>query len=90
MPSKRKFHKTVITLEVLSERPIGEMGIEDIAYEVTRGNFSGQWKPTETVELDGPQAAAELQAQGSDPDFFGLTANGEDADDHLNEASPEA
>lgn len=85
MPSQRKFYRSVVTLEILSETPIadrlGEMRLEDIAYEITDGDWSGDWN-SEHDELDGPAMAKALQAQGSDPGFFRLTEDGEDDDEN--------
>lgn len=85
MPSKRKFYRTLITLEVLSQEPLPSMSLADLAYATTEGDCSGQFKQTTERELDGPQAAAALIAQGSDPGFFGLTEDGQDDEDHQEE-----
>ena len=78
----RKFYKTRITVEVLSEEPLCD-GLElDAVYEfIVNGPGSGtvKWHPPQ--ELDGKQAARALRKQGSDPGFFRLADNGEDADD---------
>lgn len=80
MPSKRKFYKTTITMEVLSEVPIPEdQGLEVIV----RGGYAGGYSldyTRKTAEIDGPTAAKALEAQNSDPNFFGLTPEGDDED----------
>jgi hypothetical protein len=74
MASGRKFYRTVVTVEILSEEPFdGSQDLEFIGHEITEGDCSG--KQTVTVdndEVDGPTAAALLVAQGSDPEFFGF------------------
>ena len=77
--SKRKFYRTVFTVEVLSEEPIRpDIDLVDLAYEITDGHASGRMDITEGKVLTGPQAAVALKAQGSDPEFFQLNDKGED------------
>lgn len=80
VPSGRKFYKTIVSFEVLSEEPIGEMSLGDVLVECAVGSFSG--RPLDPVEavLTGPEAADALKEQGSDPGFFNLTPDGQDAD----------
>jgi hypothetical protein len=75
----RKFYKTTITIEVLSEEPIPEeMDLADIIQESSEGAFSrGVVSEKETV-LNGEQAVKALAEQGSDPEFFGLDEKGND------------
>lgn len=80
--TNRKFYKTTITLEVLSEEPIPNwMDTQAIVYEAQEGGFSMATVGNVEVELDGKQAANELTSQGSEPEFFGLTEDGEDVKD---------
>jgi hypothetical protein len=74
----RKFHKTIISVEVLSEAPFNPSNLGDVYYSITQGDCSGRWKIVNTEELDGKSAAIELMKQGSDPEFFGLNDDGED------------
>jgi len=77
----RKFYKTVFTVEVLSEEPLrDDMDLSDVDYMITEGGWSGIVDRSDTVELSGLEAARELQNQGSDPDFFCLDEDGNDAD----------
>ena len=79
----RKFYKTTFTVEVLSELPLGDLGLEDIQYEITEGHCSGVTTTSEVKELSGPEMAKELLAQGSDPEFFDLDADGKDFRDYV-------
>jgi len=80
--TKRKFYKTVFTVEILSEEPVGqEASLEEVAYAIGEGPCSGQVKFKSEKVLDGKQAALALQVQASDPGFFRLTDKGEDADE---------
>lgn len=83
MPSRRTFHRTVVTIEILSEDPIGDVvdSLEMIDHQITDGDWSGKVDVTSAEELDGPTAARLLAAQGSDPEFFGLTDDGDDVDE---------
>lgn len=79
----RKFYKTILQIEVLSEdEPIDdELSLKEIDYAITEGDCSGIVKIVETVELTPEQAAKALEAQGSDPEFFGLTEDGKPLND---------
>jgi hypothetical protein len=82
MATSRKFYRTVYRIEVLSEEPIpGDLDIEDVAREITTGDYSGLVTHDDPEELDGPQAASALIAQGSDPGFFCLDEHGNDFED---------
>ena len=86
----RKFFKTVIKFTVLSEEPIPEgmnprmgvyrLGLENIANECMDGSWSMGNASNKETELNGKQAAEALLNQASDPSFFNLTEDGEDAD----------
>lgn len=87
--SKRKFYRTVIQIEVLSEQPYSSTDLEKINYDITEGHHSGEITiVTDSDEMDGKTCAEKLQAQGSDPDFFCLDVHGhdtEDAEDYLDD-----
>ena len=75
----RKFYRTVITIEVLSEDSIPiEMELSDILDEVFEGNFSKRELSEVETKLNGKQAAKALIEQDSDPEFFQLDENGND------------
>lgn len=75
----RKFFKTVITIEVLSENEIPPwMEVSNIIYECNNGDFSMRQLPDKTTELNGEQAAKELKKQHSGPEFFSLDEKGND------------
>jgi hypothetical protein len=77
--NKKKYYKTVIHVEVLSEEPIGDVDMQTILYQTSEGGWSG--KNTTMVqdqELNGFEMARALEEQGSDPEFFGLDQNGEE------------
>ena len=81
MSKKKKFYRTVIQMEILSEQPIRDASMSDIAYQTDEGDWSG--KNTTVIqddEITGPQAAVYLSLQGSDPEFFGLDAEGNELD----------
>jgi hypothetical protein len=62
----------VIKIEVLSEERYALHSLEQVAYDITEGDCSGQWFIESAEEVDGPTMARLLLAQGSDPGFFGL------------------
>ena len=77
----RKFYKTLITVEVLSEDPIPVgMTLEQIAHEAIHGDYSMNIIGNDEVELNGKQAADHLYDQGSDPVFFRIDGDGNDVE----------
>lgn len=76
----RKFYRRRITVEVLSETPILEVGLSTLHHEITDGSWSGWLTYQPEEELNGRQMALALQKQGSDPAFFHLTKRGEDTE----------
>lgn len=80
--SKRKFYRTVYTVEVLSEDPPSEgVELDTIASQIVDGGWSGKVTRQVPVEVDALTMAGLLQNQGSDPSFFWLTEHGEDCDE---------
>lgn len=80
MASKRKFYRTTIVIEVLSEEPYTPDSVQQIDYDIIEGDCSGQMFAGKSFEVDGPTMAANLKAQGSDPEFFQLDDEGNDLD----------
>lgn len=77
--SQRKFYRTVIHVEILSDDPSPkDASLQDIAYQISEGDWSGATKMAEHEEMDGEKMAKLLQEQGSDPSFFQLTEDGKD------------
>ncbi len=76
--TKRKFFKTKIEVEVLSEEPFEYDSINDIAYSITQGDCSGVLIHKGMKKLNGKQIANELLKQGSDLEFFQLDKQGND------------
>ena len=82
----RKFYRTVIHVEVLSEKPLPDgVELESVADAITTGDCSGRvtWDAEEI--LTGAQAAEALRVQGSDAAFFGLTDAGDEIEDEEEE-----
>ena len=78
--TNRKFHRTLIQVEVLSEEPYNQESLEQVNHDIIEGDCSGKWEITKTEELDGQQAAQALIGQASDPSFFRLTEEGNDTE----------
>lgn len=74
----KKFYKTIIQVEVLSEEPFDYNDLSDVHYQITEGDCSGTFKTLSSDELDGKQAADALKAQDSDPEFFQIDEDGND------------
>ncbi len=80
--SERKFYHRVYQVEVLSEEELSpEMELDDIHHAITDGDCSGVVSITKDERFDARKMAQLLMKQGSDPGFFQLTEDGEDADD---------
>jgi hypothetical protein len=79
MPSQRKFYKTTLVVEILSEEPEYEFDPYRAVGDSAR--VSCDVKSEATVELDGPAAAKALIDQRSDSEFFELDEEGNDLDD---------
>lgn len=71
--SERKFYRTVIQVEVLSEEPYHFDGdLSAVAEDISTGDCSGLARMIQTEECDGARMSNLLMAQGSDPSFFML------------------
>lgn len=79
--TKRKFFKTVLTVEVLSEAPLPSLSLSYVAEAIDTGDCSGRVKNEGCVEVDAKKMAELLQTHGSDPEFFAIDKNGKDIDD---------
>ncbi len=81
MSSRRKFYRTVLQFEMLTEEPPRSVDLEDVHYEITEGHASGRLLQATEKVVDGPTMARLLVEQGSDPEFFCLTPDGEDTEE---------
>ena len=79
MPSKRTFHKTVVTVTVLSEEQLEFDDLAELGHMITNGDAVGDYE-VESENLTGPEAAKLAGGLHSDPMFFWLTEDGEDCD----------
>lgn len=80
----RKFYRTVIQVEVLSETPLDDdVDLDEVYAIITHGDCSGQCKRiVDNEQVDGKTMAKLLEAQESDPCFFWLTEDGEDTEEY--------
>ena len=80
--TKRKFYRTVVEIEILSEEPIAFESLGEINHAITEGDCSGSWNPLSSNEVvDGKTIVKLLKKQGSDPGFFRLDERGNDLED---------
>lgn len=68
----KKFFKSQVVIEILSEEDIGDPSLEKIMYQITEGDWSGVYSVKKVETLDSEQMRIALIGQGSDPDFFSL------------------
>lgn len=79
--SKRKFFRTLVRVEVLSEDHPAEFDdLEDLAYSTNEGPYVGRMLVLKPDRLTGKEAADQLYRMGSEPGFFMLDDNGEDVE----------
>lgn len=71
--AKKIFHRTVIEVEVLSEDPYELHSLERLQEDITTGDCSGHVYVKSHDELSTGRMAEALQAQGSCPEFLGIT-----------------
>lgn len=75
----KKFYKTKITLEILSENPIPDhASLSAIIEAADIGDYVAGEDKREQTELTSLQAAEELYKVGSEPEFFGIDSDGND------------
>lgn len=85
MVSKRKFYRTIIQFEILSEDPIPpKMQINSIYDEAVGegGSYVMGDESRYESQMDGCLAASRLARFGSDSGFFMLTEEGEDDEEY--------
>ena len=78
MVSKRKFYKTTITVEILSESDPSSLSLDNMLQVITFGEDSGMILDEKIQVIDGKETAQRLVVHGSDPEFFQLDENGND------------
>lgn len=64
------FYRTVIGVEVLSDQPVLDMGLADIAEQIDSGDFSGRMVTLSEREVSKKDMADLLTSQHSDPSFL--------------------
>ena len=73
MPSERKFFKTIIQVEVLSEvEPYTKTNLDQIERDTDAGDCVGRVRIVRHVKLMSKEAAEALTEFGSEPSFFQL------------------
>ena len=71
-----KFYKAIIQVTVLSETPIENVSLKDIAYQIEEGDSVGEVKIMSHKEISSKAAAKEAIKLGSDPEFFCIDEDG--------------
>ena len=80
--SPRKFYRTVLTVEILSETPYNETDLAQVAVDIDEGEQVGKVSVSSSnEEMTGKVCAVLLKDAGSDPSFFMLDNNGNDVFD---------
>lgn len=70
MQKKKKYYKTIITIEILSDHPY-DYGFDlgNIQYDMTYGDVSGSVSSKSKI-ISKKEMTKALIAQGSDPNFI--------------------
>jgi len=63
-------YKTIVTVEVLSDKPLTDESLETIAEQSMTGDWSKNMKIGESVELSKDEVETECAKHGSDVSFF--------------------
>jgi hypothetical protein len=75
------YFRTIVEIEILSEDDPWDGELSDLLNDITDGDCSGTMKIKSNEEVTPRRMARLLQAQDSDPGFFGLDANGNELED---------
>lgn len=78
---ERKFYRTRIVFEILSEVPTENMDIAELVYEADEGGMVGDVREHSCSEITVKECAELLGEFRSDPEFFGLDDNGNESND---------
>ena len=77
--TERKFYRTVVHVEILSEEPYVFSGdLYSLAEDMDMGDCSGVARTIQEEKCNGARMAQLLISQGSDPEFFGIDEAGND------------
>jgi hypothetical protein len=81
MPSKKKFWRTIIKVEVLSEEMVDFDTLEQVAEAINTGDCVGRWEVQDQYDVNAKRMANLLHEVGSEPSFFMLDDEGNDIND---------
>lgn len=81
--TKKKIYRSIITVEVLSDRPVDDTFLSNLSavdHDITFGDCSGMVKIQSMNDpLTGQEAVQAVLLQGSSPDFFQMDMEGNEA-----------
>jgi hypothetical protein len=80
---KGKVYKTIVTLEVLSSEPLGNISLEDLAYQTEQGDMSLKSEQGKSIKLTGKKAVEVILSHGTDTEFFGMDKEGNEDSDYI-------
>lgn len=72
------YFRTVLTVEVLTQKEAWNGDFEELAEDCVRGDASGAIVLRVVEQCSTSEMARLLIAQGSDPEFLGITGNSTD------------
>ena len=83
MTKKKRIYRTVITITVLSEKPLiqSHNSMQNIIDGIDEGDYIGHTSFNDSQELVGKNAVNEITKLGSNPEFFQMDCNGNDIEE---------
>jgi hypothetical protein len=75
---RRQFYRTILQVTVLTEQPYQPQSLATVAEDIDTGDAPGKWALISQAPFTPQDAARELEQQGSDSEFFGLSPTGWD------------
>lgn len=69
MQKERKYYRTIINVEILSDFPYDGSDLKLVAHDIVYGEVSGK-VDSDCEEISGYEMEQALLAQGSDPSFI--------------------
>lgn len=76
--SERTFHRTTVTLTVLSDEPVDDYSLRELLDACDAGPCVGDVTGREAERITGKELADALYQARSEPGFFGLDDDGDD------------
>lgn len=81
MSKKKKLHRTIIQVEVLSNYRYDFVGLDHLVYDITDGDCSGNAKIIKSDTVEGLEAVKSVHEHKTDTDLFFMDDQGNEMED---------